>query len=35
MKQIFRNSTHLDKRSHDCLVCEIKGKKSKNHIRGI
>lgn len=29
MKQIFRNSTHLDKRSHDCLVCEIKGKKVK------
>lgn len=34
MKKIFRNSIHIDGRSHDCLVCEIGnirngGKKAK------
>ena len=37
MKQLFRNSTHTQSRSHDCLIAEIKGKKIKviiEHIRG-
>lgn len=29
MKQIFRNSTHVRCKSHDCLIAEIKGKKIK------
>ena len=29
MKQLFRNSTHTQSRSHDCLIAEIKGKKIK------
>ena len=29
MKQLFRNSTHTQSRSHDCLISEIKGKKIK------
>ena len=29
MKQLFRNSTHTQSKSHDCLIAEIKGKKIK------
>jgi len=29
MKQLFRNSTHTERKSHDCLIAEIKGKKIK------
>ena len=29
MKLLFRNSTHTESRSHDCLIAEIKGKKIK------
>ncbi len=29
MKQLFRNSTHTQSKSHDCLIGEIKGKKIK------
>ena len=29
MKRLFRNSTHTESRSHDCLIAEIKGKKIK------
>jgi len=29
MKQLFRNSTHTQGKSHDCLIAEIKGKKIK------
>ena len=29
MKQLFRNSTHRERKSHDCLISEIKGKKIK------
>lgn len=29
MKKLFRNSTHSQSESHDCLIAEIKGKKIK------
>jgi len=29
MKKLFRNSTHNDRLSHDCLVVELNGKKVK------
>jgi hypothetical protein len=29
MKQLFRNSTHTQSKSYDCLIAEIKGKKIK------
>jgi len=29
MKTIIRNSTHIDSKSYDCLIGEIKGKKIK------
>lgn len=29
MKTLFRNSTHKMRKSHDCLIAEIKGKKIK------
>jgi len=29
MKQLFRSSIHESEKSHDCLICDIKGKKVK------
>jgi len=29
MKQLFRNSTHTNRKSHDCLIVEIGNKKVK------
>jgi len=29
MKKLFRNSTHNDRRSHDCLMLDFNGKKVK------